>query len=64
LDGTGGAYDWDDFLTFRIQDQGLDAIRAECAELPDKFPPGACRQYCSDEGLNRLREILEGLRSN
>jgi hypothetical protein len=63
LNGTGGAYDWDDFLTFPIYDQRLDAIRIECAELRDKFPPGSCRQYCGDEGLTRLQEIVEQLRA-
>jgi len=64
LDGLGGAYDWDDFLTIPIKDQRLDAIRIECGDLRDKYPPGSCRQYCSDEGLERLREILKGLQSN
>jgi hypothetical protein len=61
LDGGGGAYDWDDFLAFPIPDQRLDAIRIECAELPDKYPSGSCRQYCGDEGLRRLEEILNDL---
>jgi hypothetical protein len=64
LSGIGGAYDWDDFLTFPIQDQRLNAIRIECAELPHKYPPGSCRQYCSDEELKRLGEILDDLKAN
>jgi len=32
-----------------------------CAELPDKYPSGSCRQYCGDEGLRRLEEILSDL---
>jgi hypothetical protein len=63
LNGTGDAYDWDDFLTFPIYDQQLDEIRIECAELRDKYPPGGCRQYCGDEGLKRLKEIVEQLRT-
>jgi hypothetical protein len=62
LNGAGGAYDWDDFTSIRIQDPTLDAIRIECAELRDKYPPGP-RQYCSDEGLKRLEEILDELRT-
>ena len=62
LNGTGGAYDWDDFICIRIQDPTLNAIRIECAELPEKYPPGP-RQYCSDEGLKRLEEILHQLRT-
>jgi hypothetical protein len=41
LNGIGGAYDWDDFLSIPIHDQRLNAIRIECRELPDKNPPGA-----------------------
>lgn len=62
LNETGGAYDWDDFTSIRIQDPTLNAIRIECAELPDKYPPGP-RQYCGDGGLKRLEEILDQLRT-
>ncbi len=62
LNGKGGAYDWDDFVTLRIRDSKLDAIRIECCELRDKYPPEGKRQYCSDEGLARLRQILNQLR--
>jgi hypothetical protein len=64
LSGIGGAYDWDDFLTIPIKDQRLNAIRIECLDLREKFPPESCRQYCSDEGLERLRGILKGLQSH
>jgi hypothetical protein len=63
LNGDDGAYDWDDFVSISIQDQRLDAIRIECAELPGKYPPGNCRQYCSSEGLERLKEIVNELRT-
>ena len=62
--GVGGAYDLDDFLTIPIQDQRLNAIRIECLDLREKFPPGSCQQYCSDEGLKRLKEFLEDLQAN
>ena len=64
LDGGGGAYDWDDFVSIPIQDQRLNAIRIECRELPDKYPPGGCRQYCGDNGLKRLEEIIDDLRTS
>jgi hypothetical protein len=63
LNGTGGAYDWDDFVSLKIEDQRLNSIRIECAELPEKYPPGNCRQYCNDEGLKRLEEIVTHLKS-
>jgi hypothetical protein len=64
LNGIGGAYDWDDFLTIPIHDQQLNAIRIECAELRDKYPPGSCRQFCGDEGLRRLQEIIDDFRTS
>jgi hypothetical protein len=63
LNGIGGAYDWDDFLTIPIHDRRLDAIRLECLDLRDTYPPGKKRQYCSDEGLKRLEEILHDLKT-
>jgi hypothetical protein len=64
LNEIGGAYDWDDFLTIPIRDQRLNAIRIECLDLRDKYPPGSCRQYCSDAGLERLKQILADLQAN
>jgi hypothetical protein len=58
LNGTGGAYDWDDFISIPIDDEQLNAIRIECAELPEKYPAGDRRQYCGDEGLKRLQYIV------
>ena|ERR1700734_583893 len=63
LNGAGAAHDWDDFISIAINDQRLDAIRIECSDLRDKYPPGTQRQYCSDEGLERLKEILRDLKS-
>ena len=60
----GGPYDWDDFVTLPIKnDPRLDAVRVECYELRETFPPGRKRQYCNDEGLRRLEEILRDLKA-
>ena len=37
LDGTGGRWDWDDFVSLRIEDPELDAIRLRCARLQDEI---------------------------
>jgi len=57
----GGAYDWDEFISVPINDRKLDAIRIECAELPDRYPPPTCHRYCADEGFRRLDQILDAL---
>jgi hypothetical protein len=64
LNGTGGAYDWDDFTSIPIRDPHLNSIRIECAELRESYPPTSDDGYCGHEGLDRLREILDGLKKN
>ena len=63
LNGDGAAHDWDDFISIPISDQRLDAIRIECPDLRDKYPPRTQRQYCSDDGLEKLKEILSDLQA-
>lgn len=62
LNHQGGKWDWDDFTSIPLKDPELEKIRKECLHLPDKFPPTQKGQYCSEAGLNRLREILTSLR--
>jgi hypothetical protein len=62
LSGQGSEWDWDDFISVRIDDPELDRIRIVCAELPAKFPPQVHGAYCSDEGIAVLRNLLENLR--
>lgn len=62
LDGTGGAYDWDDFCTFTIADPELDKIRARCVQLDEEFPPGSSGGYCNEEGEKVLRDYVIDLR--
>ncbi|QGP78041.1 hypothetical protein [Sphingobium sp. CAP-1] len=50
LDGTGGAWDWDDFTSIGITDPDLDYIREEAALLDPPFDE-------MDE--NRLRALIE-----
>jgi hypothetical protein len=63
LSGSGGAYDWDDFTSIRIDDPELEKIRAFCGDLPELYPPTG-RQYCAEEGMNQLRKIASDLRKN
>jgi hypothetical protein len=60
--GTGGAWDWDDFISIRLSDPETESIRKICAELPDRFPPSGPRQYCNEEGLVVLRKLITELR--
>jgi hypothetical protein len=57
LAGSGGRWDWDDFISIPLEDPELEVIRKQCAALPDRYPPTQPRQYCSQEGLAELRRL-------
>lgn len=61
LNGTGGKWDWDDFLSDQFDDPVLERVRLLAVELPDRFPPDNRRHYASQEGLQILREIADQL---
>jgi len=61
LDGSGGPYDWDDFTSIRITDPFLDHIRERCQGLWDEFPPEQPNHYCSDLGVEVIKQFIEVL---
>jgi hypothetical protein len=65
LDGTGGKWDWDNFISLPLGYPGLEEVQRFCNELSETHPPvkksGA---YCSEDGFRELRALLEGLESN
>jgi len=58
LDDLGGDWDWDDFISIRLDTPDLEAIRVECATLPERYPPERSGRYCNEEGLQVLRTIV------
>jgi hypothetical protein len=54
LDGNGGPYDWDDFLTLPIADPDLEAVRRRCNDIDWK----------TDVGTATLRKELERLKDS
>ena len=62
VNGTGGRWDWDDFICVPIADPELDTIRDLAARLPDLYPPRQPGHYCGEEGMAELVRILEALR--
>jgi len=64
LDGTGGAYDWDDFISLPLGYPGLEALQQFCNELSETHPPERAGGFCSEEGLRELRALLENLENN
>jgi hypothetical protein len=60
---TDGKWDWDDFLAIRLQDAELDEVRKKCVSVRDEFPPSDDRQYCSEAGMQVLRDLVVTLRA-
>ena len=56
------AWVWDDFISVRIKDPSLDAVRAQCAALPQTHPPSIPGRYCNEVGMAVLRSLAESLR--
>lgn len=61
--GTGDQWAWDGFISIRLDDPELEAIRQKCVAIRDKFPPSDPRSYCSEAGLVAMRQIVQDLRS-
>ena len=58
INGTGGAWDWDDFLYTPLTDPYLDEIRKKSFDLRDDYPPTRPNEYCNDQGLKVLQQFL------
>jgi hypothetical protein len=63
INGTGRQWDWDGFTSIRIDDPELEEIRKRCVALPVEFPPSTTKEYCNEAGMQVMRELAQGLRS-
>jgi len=63
VSGGSDQWAWDGFISIRIDDPGLEAIRQKCVAIRDEFPPSDPRAYCSDAGLAAMRQLVENLRA-
>jgi hypothetical protein len=62
VNGRGGPWDWDDFISCRIADVELDAIRIRCLRIQSEYP-GNLGQWCNEHGIDVLRDLAKQLRS-
>ena len=62
VDGICGKWEWDDFISFEIVDPQLEAIRIRSAGLSQEFPTTQKGYYCSEAGLEVLRQMVKELR--
>ena len=63
LDGKGGPYDWDDFISIPISDPTLDQIRQRCARLDKEHPSAIKGNFCNEQGMVVLRDYVNKLRN-
>ena len=64
LDGTGGPWDWDDFISIPTGYPELDAVQGFCLGLPGDYPPTERTSCCNLDGLHELRRKLEQLEAD
>jgi len=59
-----GKWDWDDFISIRLADIEMDQIRQICADLHEDFPPTKRGEYCNEEGLIILADLVKQIRGS
>ena len=57
ISGDGDEWDWDDFVSLKISDPYLEAIRKISEHLPKRYPPKVSGHYCNENGQEKLRII-------
>jgi hypothetical protein len=59
LEGTGGEWDWDDFISIPTGFPDLEAAQNFCASISLTHPDP--QWYCSEAGFNLMRDKLQEL---
>jgi len=63
VNGSGRQWDWDGFTSIRIDNPELEAIRKRIVALPIEYPSSSPKDYCSEAGMQVMREMAQNLRS-
>ena len=63
VNGSGNQWAWDGFTSIRLDDPELEAIRQKIVALPAEFPPTNPRDYCSEAGMERMRQMAQEIRA-
>ncbi len=64
VNGRDNQWAWDGFTSIRLDDPELEAIRQKIVALPVEFPPSDPKDYCSEAGKERMRQIARDLRAH
>ena len=63
LEGTGGGWDWDDFISVgKVADERLKQIQRHVNLLSHEFPPEKADEYCNEQGRDVIRGYIAELR--
>jgi hypothetical protein len=63
VSGRDNQWDWDGFISIRIDDPELEKIRQRCISVRDEFPPDKVTDYCSPAGMEVMRKMAEELKA-
>lgn len=63
VNGTGNQWAWDDFTSIRLDNPELESIRQQVVAIPVEFPPSNLKDYCSEAGMDKMRQIVRDLRA-
>jgi hypothetical protein len=66
INGTLACGDWDDLLDvtrYEDSDPTIRKVAAECGCLYSKYLPGSAGGWCNTDGVDRLRQLRDILRS-
>ena len=63
VNGGDNQWDWDGFISIRIDDPELEKIRQRCISVRDEFPPEKVTDYCSPAGMEVLRKLADELKA-
>ncbi len=61
LEGKGGKWDWDDFISIAAGCPGLEAVQKFCLTISDEYPPTKAGGWCNAEGIRELKRKLDEL---
>jgi hypothetical protein len=63
VSGGQNQWEWDGFISIRIDDPELERIRQRCIAIRNEFPPQKGTDYCSPAGMEEMRKLTESLRA-
>ena len=61
VNGTGRQWDWDGFISIRLDDPDLEAVRQKCISIRDEYPPANRTDYCNETGMEVMRGLAQSL---